>query len=105
PGLAPVPAPEDPTAQRARENGPVRRDHDHVDIGVRHPLIDGHPRLAPIFTLEDALAETSRVDRLPLAQRQRLDADKALRAELVHHAAWAELSKRVPTGQSCHEDD
>src|SRR5207253_9078063 len=98
-------APEAPTAPPARETGPVGRDPDHVDIGVRHPLVDAPPRLAPIFTLEDALAETSRVDRLPLARRQRLDADEALRAELVQHAAWAELSERVPTGQSCHEDD
>src|SRR5881409_1094585 len=60
-----------------------------------HSLVDARPRLAPIFTLEDAPAETSRVNHLPLAQRQRLDADEALRAEHVQHAAWAELSERV----------
>src|SRR3989475_8904650 len=33
PGLASALAPEDPAAQRAREDGLVGRDRDHVDIG------------------------------------------------------------------------
>src|SRR5207247_8606799 len=76
-----------------------------VSRGARHPLFAGRPGLAAVFALEDAPAETARVDRLPFAQRQRLDADEALRAELVQHAPWAELSERAPRGQSRHEDD